>query len=326
LGAATASTRPSRARWGLAVLSSLALLGLLAGRMRWGELVQALSETRPLPLGAGLLLALLIYFTLQPDRLRRVLAATGHTLGLRQAILAQGAAYPLANATPGKAGIAVVALWLSRRHGVPLPEGLSAFLLIRLHNLSVLLGMVLLGLPWTASSGENLGPWLGPAAGLWLGAVVLGVLAAPRLGRWLERSPSRSLRWVAQALLTLGRPSPGRSAALLAYAALILSVELLGVGLFFRAAGITLGPGELLVAIPLCILASNLPVGLGGLGTREAAVVLLLSGLAGPERALCASLLWSTAYMAMPALLGLTLVPALGAAGAAEPDRDSGEP
>ncbi len=75
-------------------------------------------------------------------------------------------------------------------------------------------------------------------------------------------------------------------------------VNVVLVWLLARSLGLGLGPGVFFVVVPLVALLTLAPVSINGLGVREGGMVLLLSPLVAPERAVTLSLLWFSVFVA----------------------------
>jgi uncharacterized membrane protein YbhN (UPF0104 family) len=133
-------------------------------------------------------------------------------------------------------------------------------------------------------------------------ALLVGWLACPWLVRILPLE-HRLRRHVEQELTPFWR-----DASLLAWAAalsLVFHVSQVGVQyLLGRATGVTLPFAYCLVFHPLVVLATALPVSLGGFGVREGGYVWLLGWIGvAPSEAVALSLLWF-AVTAVAGLLG----------------------
>jgi len=88
---------------------------------------------------------------------------------------------------------------------------------------------------------------------------------------------------------------------------------------FLQAFNAPLAPGVLALAVPPVILASSLPISVGGWGTREAAMVVMMGALGAlPEPAIVASIVFGIAgiLISLPGVLWLQrALPEPGASG-----------
>lgn len=165
---------------------------------------------------------------------------------------------------------------------------------------------------WLAIAGVAASVLVGPA-------IALRLLRGAPLARLPPRLAELAIR-LRDAALRLAE-APGTAAAALG---LSLAVQLAFVWLNARlgsALGIQASFGVWLLCWPLAKLVALLPISLGGLGVREAALAGLLGGFGVPAAlAVGQSLLWQVALIAVGSLAGaLALVTATGDRTAASP-------
>jgi uncharacterized protein (TIRG00374 family) len=211
----------------------------------------------------------------------------------------------------GVGGDAVRSVLAGRRAG-GLSQGAASVLLDRVIGLVILLCVGACALVWQQIASPN-----GPLAVPLRRAVVVmamgaALVAITVLGLWLwqKRAPARShgdgtpksrgrMAKVAELVSTLREalalPRASSRARLMAVAVLFsLGVQLcqitINVGLAL-AVGMSLSWADAAWVVPALALSSLLPLGIGGLGMREAAAVALLGGVLEPSRVLAWSLL-----------------------------------
>ncbi|MDH5490488.1 MAG: flippase-like domain-containing protein [Myxococcales bacterium] len=223
--------------------------------------------------------------------------------------------------TPSTAGLDVYrVLAVSRRLGSATAATYAVVIekLFGLIGLSLLIGAsAMVGLLVPLQGAEGLGDGALGAA-LLLGLASMAALALLLHGRGATRLlgllPGSLRGRLARPLEALAaqRPAAGRIAQVLA---LSTSSHLLTAAVFVatsRALGIELGALELLICGLAIVIATLLPLSIGGLGVREGAAVVLLGALGVP--ALDATLVALLGYLSAqpPALLGglLSLLPA----------------
>ncbi len=299
------------------VLGTLLILALLLGSVEPEPLLEALAGTRLDLLAAAVGLGLMVRMGLMVDRWRRILDALGCRLGPGPAIRLGWASLPLQLGTPAKAGAVLLALYLERHHRLPAPEALSSQGLPRLHSLAVLAPLSLLGI--TQLAGAGLAPERSTSLAIQLGlACAAGLVGLGILLRWHRELVARVAglsgllaRWLEGLLASLTLIPPQRQAGLFAYSATILLIELCGVWLLYRAVGVELDLLGFLPGIAIAVIAANIPIALGGFGTREAATLLIFGAFGSPESLLAAGLLWSFSLYLLPILLGLPAVPSV---------------
>jgi len=213
----------------------------------------------------------------------------------------------LAFVTPGRLGDLAKAAWLRRDTGSGWATGVATTLIDRVLDLLVLSIPALAAALWAAPPGA-----LRSALVLVFAAVGAAgaVLASPR---WMRRLFEAVAGWSAfarvaapmrRAVQPMWEPLERMHAGALLGPALLTVVQFasLFAGSFALAAGLGLGLGfaTLVYCVTLASLVSLLPVSVSGVGTRDAALVLLFAphGVAAPE-ALSFSLLylvWSLVF------------------------------
>lgn len=151
--------------------------------------------------------------------------------------------------------------------------------------------------PGIAGVVQETGLWLAAGAALAVAAMVV----AMRLGRFAGLVDHIATAWAALAQ---------RKSALLGSIAISLAVQssfvMTNVWLA-RQVGVTTGLAAWFVAWPLSKLIAVLPISLGGIGVREAALVSLLAPYGAPREAVLASgILWQ-AVLIVTGLFGLVL-------------------
>lgn len=270
----TAPPTPRRRGW-LALLPFVGLVAALA-LVVWLIDVEAAGAALVSAdlrwLAAALALAL-VASALVAGKLFVLLRAVDEPRPLARCWSAVMAAVTLNAVLPGRGGDLVRAVFLVEGAG-SLPVLLGAVLFERLVDVTAL-GLLVAGL----SALRGVDGWT--VVGLGVAAAGLAVVAVlslggrlpfkPELGERLGRASSRLLRRPAVAALLLGLSvlTWGNNLALLVCA------------LF--AAGVDLPLLDVLRAGPVAILAGILPVSVSGIGTRDAALLLLLGGAGLPE-------------------------------------------
>lgn len=202
-------------------------------------------------------------------------------------------------------GDVVRAAWISGRHGVTVPAVIG--LLDRLLDLLALLSLVACGtlLLWV-SGAEVAGFMIGGAALLLIIGVASGLIALI----WLRsgalppkiRPVAAKINAIVQSLYA--RPGPALKSFCLAFIVQFVFVGLnwyLGVGL-----GIAVSFAVWLFVWPLAKIMALLPVSLGGLGVREAALAALLAPFAvSGTLAVAQGLVWQSVLFGVGILAGV---------------------
>ncbi|WP_253765571.1 lysylphosphatidylglycerol synthase domain-containing protein [Goodfellowiella coeruleoviolacea] len=213
----------------------------------------------------------------------------------------------------------VAPVYFRRRWGVPALRTLGATEVLTVADAVVLVGVVAVGALLTDGM---------PAVTAPLGAVVAAVLAAFLLWAWLPSARPLFPRLRANAFLSvLVRTSPAEMLVQLALRFGLVVAMALSWWLLLLATGTPLSPGHLVQFCSVFLIATQLPISVGGYGGPQGVCVLLLSdawGLLSQVEAVALSLLWSTAYLLSRAVVGAAFaVPVfrlLRAGGPVEPE------
>jgi len=236
----------------------------------------------------ALLAAALLVLALQPLlgalRWHIVMRALGAPIAPRQSLRLTYAGTFLNQVLPGGAGGDAARMWLAFREGHRVQHALNGVALDRM------VGFVALLVAATLCVGAlDDSPRL-RALGLSLMTLAAAALAGLALVMLLDRLPAGLRRFRAVSALGLVAQDARRlllaprTAALLGLlSALAIANLCASLALFLQAFHMPLAPRVLALAAPVVILASSLPVSVGGWGTREAAMVLMTGALAAPS-------------------------------------------
>lgn len=245
---------------------------------------------------------------LQAIRWRQLLCSSGgDRLAFRQFLLPLLAAQPLNLLLPGRAGELI--RFISVRRHLPVAVAAASVILERLLDLAGLSGFAALGI---FDGGR---PEL-PAASLALFCVVFVTAACLIGGRltkplaWLLRrtgkeGPARPALRAADAFFAGLRGRPTRLLHTCWLTLLLWALAIVQSWLLLHATGIAIPLRTASTIVPMGIMATLLPLTLGGLGTREAAFLLLLSRRADPHAILAFTSLFFLARYILPALVGI---------------------
>ncbi len=290
----------------LSIGVSLAVLGLLWLLLDADQIWAALSRTDPqLLLGSLLLLVALIFAS--AGRLWALGQVGGFPLSLREATEASLAANALNLFLPGKLGDVVKATLMAERDPSRLPGAVVLGLWEKLSELALL--FVLAAAAFLLAGNEVRNALVTGAAGL-AGLVLLlrDRPLAPLLRR-MRRTRSLGDAWSSS--LAQLRASPAATSGILLWSLLIWLGHLVQVLLMAAALGVE-GPALVWAAVaarvPIAILAGLVPLTFAGVGTRDAALVVLLGPLVGADVAAALGVLFLLRYL-VPGLLGVPLLP-----------------
>ncbi len=299
----------ARLRLGLGLVVTAAIIMVLVRNLAGtGDFLARVESANPW-WGVAAFLVGCVSVGLSGLRWQWVLQPMGYRLPFTRVLSSMLAAWPPILIMPARAN-EVLRAW-AVRDLLPLSVGMSSVVAERVLDLIVLFAMAGVG-------GAALGVWEvavtglgGAAAGLTLSVLLL------RQRAWVEGLPvlrrqRAKLESLFEALERL-RKHPGRLLATAALSCTIRVVGVVSVLLLLKAVGGGLSFWVLLAAWPTAVLAGLLPFTLAGMGTRDAAFVLLVTA-ATPDRPEDAALiagslgyavtqLWSFALLGLPFML-----------------------
>ncbi len=285
------SLRPGWARTATAlrVVATVTILGWLAGRFRVGELLALAWRPHALGWLAGALALTLLGVVLSALRWQRVLVAL--EVPARAATLTRHylASLFVGNVLPTTIGGDVLRVSRLASSSGDAPRAMASVVLERLTGWLVLPGLTFVGL--AANPGlRRLAP--GPSgsalgiavATVTLLALILGLAASSRFGRWMG-GDQRWRRFMGAIHVGLERFRRAPSLAFevftvgFAYQLVVLAAAFLAA----KSLGMSVGWTAILTFFPIVAIVQVLPLTVGGLGTREAALMFFLHPFGVPE-------------------------------------------
>ena len=96
------------------------------------------------------------------------------------------------------------------------------------------------------------------------------------------------------------------------YTVCIWLLSIFQVALFFDAVNVSVPLTVICALIPLAIFIGQLPISLGGAGTRDAAIILLFAGYGSTSQLLAVGILFSIFRCWLPALIGISFMKKMG--------------
>ncbi len=288
-----------RRAWPRNVLLILLTVGVFLLLFRKIDVARVLVSMRTIPvttwLGATLLT--LSFPVMSAARWHLVLRAIGHHVPVARCLRIILGIWPLAAISPSKAGDLLKAYSLRRDIGALVVAG--TVLVERALDLVTLAALALVGGLTVADRR------LVSVAALVLVGVVAGLavvqLDVPLPVGQKVRAKARDLMGAARAL----RRRPLALALVVGLTVLNWLASIVQTGLLFDGVGASVPFAFTLGALPVAIFAGLIPVTFGGMGTRDAAMVVLFAPHASGPQALTVGLLYSVFGYWLPALVGL---------------------
>lgn len=210
---------------------------------------------------------------------------------------------------PSKLGETSKAYFLHTQAGVALSHGVALVLLEKVFDVAGLCAMLLLGMLLT----PHMGPVEISATLVALGVLGFVTLLCSRATTWMRpllQSPRRVVQrlntllesW--ENLLTQWWQYRLRFAGILVSSCLLWSLHLLQIALFFVALQSTVGVKLVFAYVPISIFIGLLPITIGGMGTRDSALIVLFAPYETAAVMAAIGLLCSLRYW-LDSLLGL---------------------
>lgn len=257
------------------------------------------SALATIPARAWLLATLLTasFPVLSALRWRLTLRAIGHEVPLSRCLVVILGVSPISAIAPSKAGDLLKAI--SFRGEIGTLEVGGTVLTERALDIVILAALALLG---SLILGQAL---LARVAALMVGAGIIGLIILPLLVSSIPKVALREkLARVIRVLEAL-RTRPALAAGIVALTAANWLASIVQTHLLLRAVGAHPSFPLTLAALPLAIFVGLIPVTIGGMGTRDAALVTLLAPTVAAPQALSVGLLYSFFGYWLLALLGL---------------------
>jgi glycosyltransferase 2 family protein len=270
---------------------SAILLGLIAWKTDWAELVTALRRLQ-LELWVAAVALFGLCQVVSAERWRRMAAALGFERSLPRLISLYFIGTCFNTVLPTSVGGDVVRVWYldngSRRR-------LAAFMTVLLDRLSGLFVLLLMACLAVALSPVPLEPWIPVSVWGMTAGVFAAVLLLPLAARLFNLGEIR-VQQIKTGLAVMGRPR------LLAETTLLSILVQGGNVVLVWLVGIALGaeiPGSFYwIMVPMVSLLTMLPISVNGMGVREQSTVLLLAPLGvARETALSLAFLSFAAYL-----------------------------
>jgi len=260
------------------------------------DLVLTLKNANPFYLGASLFpLILSLYFITR--RWQTFLSAMGFAISFRQCFNVLMAAFPLTAVTPSKAGDFARAYYL--KDEIPMSRTVGSVLTEKVFDVIVLIAFALLGTIYYQRY-ELIWLFLVSLALVSLLVLVLrrGV-GLPVGSSWNDRidNIALSMRSLLDNRVLFVKTT--------IFSIVIWFLAMLQVLMFFYALGIDVDLLYLFANIPIAIFIGMLPVSIGGMGTRDAAIIFLFSDCGTVSELLAVGVLFSLFRYWLMSIIGL---------------------
>ncbi len=274
---------------------TLAIIYLLLSLVDVEKIINEIAS-----ISIGYLLAILFLegaiLLLVARRYQAILGHMGSRIRYKRCLAVNMATYPLIAVTPSISGNFIKVFYLRNESSPAIVAG--SVVTERLFDMTALMGLVLLGLIFNF----NLTLLLIIIALIIMGAAFIFVTGwAGGKFKWLI---FRKLDEAIRIITGLFR-DPRAMLSVTLYSLAIWSIALLQIYLFFMALNASVPFLSVIFKMPIAMLVGQIPVTIGGMGTRDGTMMQLFAGTVSFEQTLAVGFLFSIVRYWLPAALGI---------------------
>jgi hypothetical protein len=294
----------------LSILLTAGVLAALYAHIDLSRLGSHLLRVHPLYFGFALMLFIPLFWV---TSLRwRLMILHLHPLTMRDSFRMVMASKALNAVLPSKLGEMSKAFFLRREGGPHLGPALFAVILEKALDLGGLCSVMLLG--FLLSPQRTHAMWVGAAVslGVILGLALLMTAPLERMAEWME-SRNRRFTWLTRrfregsVVIHGWKRRRGGVFSILFLSFFLWCLHILQIYLFFPSLRQPMSVHVAMANIPLGLLVGLLPITLGGMGTRDAALIVLFRDYADPSLMagigiLCSLRIWVDSLLGVPFL------------------------
>jgi len=280
----------------LVIAITLTIFYALFTKIDFLSVVDVLRGSSPRYLFMVLLL-LLVIVLIGIKRWQKILEVMGYPIQYSECFAIVMGALPLTSITPSKSGDVVKAYYLKDK--IPISKTVGSVLSERVLDIFTLVVFSLIGMMFYGKF-----ELAGIVLIALLGIIVMFFIPHIRFSLPIMRSWNEKLQNVLLSMRTLTKD---RRAFLtvISYSFLIWFLAIVQTLLFFYAVGIKIPLLFTMANVPIAIFIGMIPVTLGGMGTRDAAIIFLFSGYATPSELLSVGILFSLFRYWLLSLIGI---------------------
>jgi glycosyltransferase 2 family protein len=281
------------------VIFTIAIFYFFFTKISLSSVVEILFTADPLAISLSLLI-MAILAGISGKRWQIILDAMNYNMSYKSCLTTIMASVPFSIITPAKAGDAIRAYFLKDK--IPMTRTIGGVLSERLIDLSVLLIFVIISLVFYRSVDILFLLLL-----VFVGGIVFIIIISQSDSFPLKESWREKIQNLLLSLKSLVK-TPKDFIRIIFLSILFWLLTIIQVSLFFTAVGIDVPFLFIMGNIPIAILIGMIPVSLGGMGTRDAAIILLFSSYALPDQLLSVGILFSLIRYWIPGLIGLLFI------------------
>lgn len=280
----------------LIIAITLAIFYALFTKIDFISVVDVLVHSNPLYLLLALVL-LIIYIPILVKRWQIILKTMGYKIQYKECFHLILGALPLTSITPSKSGDVIKAYYL--KGTIPMSKTVGSVLTERILDVFSLVLFSLIGMLFYQRF-----ELVSIALVILISIIAMFFISRANLHFPLRKSWNDKLQNIILSTKMLMKDKKAFSATMLCS----LSIWLLSIVqtvIFFYAVGIKIPLLFTMTNMPIAIFIGMMPVTLGGMGTRDAAIIFLFSGYATPSELLSVGILFSLFRYWFLSLIGI---------------------
>ena len=282
----------------LVISITIAIFYIIFLKIDFWSVVEVLSHADLFFLFIALLL-MITYLSITAKRWQAILETMDYKLQYKECFYVMMGAQPIASITPSKSGDIAKAYYL--RDSIPVSKTIGSILTERMFDFFTLLLFFLIGTLFSKRY-ELVG--IAVVILTCIIAIFLPIYAGfsfhlPMKQSWNEKIQNLTL---SMKLVTNDKKVVS---TVMFYSFSFWFLSVVQILTFFYALGINLPLAFAMANIPIVIFIGYIPITLGGMGTRDAAIVFLFSDYAEPSILLGVGILFSVFRYLLPSLLGI---------------------
>ena len=282
----------------LAISITIAIFYIIFSKIDFWSVVEVLSHANLFFLFVALLL-MITYLSITAKRWQTILETMDYKLQYKECFYVMMGAQPIASITPSKSGDIAKAYYL--RDNIPVSKTIGSILTERMFDFFTLLLFFLIGTLFSKRYELFV-----------IALVILTCIIAifspiyagfsfhlPMKPSWNEKIQNLTLS------MKLVAKDKKVVSTVMFYSFSFWFLSVVQILTFFYALGINIPLAFAMANIPIVIFIGYIPITLGGMGTRDAAIVFLFSDYAEPSILLGVGILFSVFRYLLPSLLGI---------------------
>ena len=280
----------------LVLIITAGIFYIIFTKIDFYSVVEVLSHANIFYLFIAIIFSLIIILIIV-KRWQIILEAMGYSIQFSKCFTVAMGALPLVSITPSKSGDVIKAYYI--RKEIPISKTIGSVLTERVFDVFTLVLFSLIGMIFCQRF-ELAGIALATLFGITVIFFIPHVHSeVPTNGSWMSK--------IYNIMLSMKTLTKDKKAFLSVMLCSLLSwfLSIMQTLMFFYAIGVNIPLFAAMANIPIAIFIGLIPVTLGGMGTRDAAIIFLFSEYASPSELLSAGILFSVIRYWLLSLIGI---------------------